>query len=68
MAAVRLLLEQGADPTARDRFGNTPIDDARRTQSNELILTLSDWAERRPSPPPATASAAASGAAIKAQR
>lgn len=46
LAAVTLLLEQGADPTLKDRFGFTPVDDARRTRRNDLILLLSDWSEK----------------------
>ena len=53
--AARLLLERGADPKRRDRFGSTPADDARRTRRNELILLLANWANAAaastPSPP-----------------
>jgi ankyrin repeat protein len=41
MEAAQMLIEEGADPNAKDRFGSTPLDDAMRDGANhELVAYL----------------------------
>ena len=41
MEAAQMLVEEGADPNAKDRFGCTPLDDATRDGANhELVAYL----------------------------
>jgi len=48
---VRLLIERGADVSARDRWGGTPLDDARRHGHRAVEeLLLARLAGRPPSP------------------
>jgi ankyrin repeat protein len=38
---VKFLVEHGADPTLKDRWGNTAYDDAMKEDSQEIIQLLS---------------------------
>jgi len=42
LAIVKRLLEQGADPTLRDRDGDTALDDARQYGHSEVVALLSE--------------------------
>ena len=40
MEAAQLLIDEGADPNAKDRFGSTPLDDAMRGSHHDLVVYL----------------------------
>ena len=42
LAIAKRLLERGADPTLRDKYGNTALDDARRKGKSEVVALLSE--------------------------
>jgi CRP-like cAMP-binding protein len=42
VAALRLLVESGADLTVKDRWGNTIFDEARRQDKNAVLVFLND--------------------------
>jgi len=45
VAAIRILAEQGADLTLPDRWGNTVIDEARRSNARQLLVFLEGRSE-----------------------
>lgn len=47
-AMVELLLENGANPLAKDRWGSTPLDDARRHEFAEIISFIEHFIATRP--------------------
>jgi len=42
LAIVKRLLERGADPTLRDKDGDTALDDARQYGHSEVVALLSE--------------------------
>ena len=42
LAVTKLLLEGGADPTLRDKYGNTALDFARSWGKSEVVALLSE--------------------------
>jgi glutaminase len=46
VAVLRFLAEQGVSLFARDRWGNTPLDDAMREGHTETVDTLHRWFDR----------------------
>ena len=43
---LRFLAEQGITLEAKDRWGNTPFDDARREGHGHVVETLQRWFDR----------------------
>jgi ankyrin repeat protein len=50
VAAVKLLLEFGADVTVKDRWGNTAADEARRVGAGQVLEYLTKLEKTTPSP------------------
>jgi ankyrin repeat protein len=40
---VRFLLEQKADPTVKDKFGNTPFNDCVRSKHDKVVSIIKDY-------------------------
>jgi len=47
---VRLLLEHGADPTVKNKDGDTPLDLARARGHREVVSLIEGWLRRRREP------------------
>jgi len=48
---VKLLLERGADPTVKDKYGKTPLDLAREEGYDGVVSLIEEWLGRGKGPP-----------------